>query len=45
MSLAEACLTLYEQTRDDAFKQAVFRFANLIAISMPAGGGKGAYAD
>ena len=45
MSMAEACLTLYQRTNDEIFKQAVHRFANFIAISTPANGGKGAYAD
>lgn len=45
MSMAEACLTLYQQTGDESFKQAVLRFAKLIAISTPARGGQGAYAD
>lgn len=45
MSMAEACLTLWEQTRDAQFQQAVRRFARLIAISTPANGGRGAYAD
>jgi len=45
MSMAEACLTLYQQTRDEQFRQAVARWANFIAQSTPANGGKGAYAD
>ncbi len=45
MSMAESCVTLYEQTGDERFKQAVVRFARFIAISTPAGDGKGAYAD
>lgn len=45
MCLAEACLTLYQRNREDQFKQAVQRFARFIAISTPANGGKGAYAD
>ncbi len=45
MCLAEACLTLYEQTHEDRYKQAVLRVADLIARNTPANGGKGAYAD
>ncbi len=45
MSMAEACLTLYQQTRDDQFREAILRFARLVEISMPANGGQGAYAD
>jgi len=45
MCMAETCLTLYQQTHDKHYEQAVRRFANLIAISLPANGGKGAYAD
>jgi hypothetical protein len=43
--MAEACLTLYQQTHDGQFKQAVLRFARLVADSTPANAGKGAYAD
>jgi len=45
MSMAEACLTLWQQTKNPVFRQAVERFAKFIALSTPANGGKGAYAD
>jgi len=45
MCMAEACLTLYEQTNEEQFKQAALRWAKFIAQSTPAGGGQGAYAD
>jgi len=45
MCMAEACLALWEQTRDDAFRVAAVRFADLVEAGMPAHGGKGAYAD
>ena len=45
MSMAEACLTLWEKTKDERFKEATLRFARFIAISTPANDGKGAYAD
>lgn len=45
MCLAEACLTLYQQTGGREFQTAVERFAKFIALSTPANGGKGAYAD
>ena len=45
MSMAEACLTLYQQTHDPVFLQATKRWAAFIALSTPANAGKGAYAD
>lgn len=45
MSMAEAALTLYQQTGDPFFLQAVRRWAAYIAQSTPANRGKGAYAD
>ena len=45
MCLAESCLTLFEQTHDEAYKHAAERFARFIAIGTPANDGKGAYAD
>lgn len=45
MSMAEACLTLWQQTGDELFQQAVRRWAGFIAQSTPANAGKGAYAD
>lgn len=45
MSLAEAALTLYQQTGDELFLQSVRRWAGMIARSTPANDGQGAYAD
>jgi hypothetical protein len=45
MSLAQASLTLFEQTGQELFRQAVERWAGVIAQSTPANGGQGAYAD
>lgn len=45
MAMAEAALTLYQQTNDAFFRQAVERWARYVARETPANGGKGAYAD
>lgn len=45
MPMAEACLSLWEQTQNDLFRQAVARWAAFIGKSMPANQGRGAYAD
>jgi hypothetical protein len=45
MSLAEACLTLYQQTGEAIFEENSRRWADYIAQSTPANGGAGAYAD
>jgi len=45
MAVAEACVTLYEQTNDKIYLDAIHRWAKVIADSTPANGGKGAYAE
>lgn len=45
MCMAEACLTLYQQTGAEEFKVAAYRFAEFIKLSTPANAGAGAYAD
>ena len=45
MPFAEACLTLYEETEKNVYREAVYRWAKIIANTIPANRGKGAYAD
>ena len=45
MPLAEACITLYEKTGQDVFRDAIHRWAKVISDATPANGGKGAYAE
>lgn len=45
MPMAEACLSLYEATEDAVFLEAVERWVTHIRNSLPANGGRGAYAE
>lgn len=45
MPMAEACLSLFEQTKDPVFRRAVERWIVHIRNSLPANDGRGAYAE
>jgi len=45
MPMAETCLNLYEATGDPRFRQGAERFAAQVRASLPANGGRGAYAE
>ena len=45
MPFAEACITLYEKTKQDLFREAIHRWARVVSDATPANGGKGAYAE
>ena len=45
MSMAEACLSLYEKTNDPASNRAVQRWVRQVRQSLPANAGRGAYAE
>lgn len=45
MPLAECCLSAYELTDDEQYRVACERWVGQIADSLPAGGGRGAYAE
>ncbi len=45
MPMAEACLSLYQQTREDLYRQAVVRWTGHVRGSLPANGTRGAYAE
>ena len=45
MPLAEACITLHERTGKPEFKEAILRWARVVADATPANDGQGAYAE
>ena len=45
MPMAEACLTLYQRTQEEVFRQAVARWIGQVERSLPANGGQGACAE
>jgi pectate lyase-like protein len=45
MAVAEACVTLYEETKEKDFRDGIYRWAKVISENTPANGGKGAYAE
>ena len=45
MALAETCVSLYQRAGDDHFREGIDRWAEVIEKSLPANGGKGAYAE
>lgn len=45
MTFAESCLRLYEITKNDLYKQAIFNWVDIIEKELPARDGEGAYAE
>jgi len=45
MALAETCVSLFERTSDERFREGISRWAGVVEKNLPANGGKGAYAE
>jgi len=45
MSLAEACLKLYQKTGEDRYKEACYQWVKIIERELPARNGMGAYPE